>query len=78
MKQSGSEIFKTLMLLGFKLLVSEATHLKGGHLDQAWLRSTDSSNHTQLYCPYYTCKDHDALLFCMYDVMKNPGMQTFG
>jgi hypothetical protein len=67
------EIFATLRSLGFNLLINEATHLKGGHLDQAWLRSSKESSLVQLYSPYYTCKDHDALLFSFYDPTTEQG-----
>ena len=59
------EVFQMLQCMDFKQIVSEATHYAGGHLDQAWLRSTEVYN-TQIYIPYYTCKDHDALLFTLY------------
>ena len=49
---------------GFSQHVFEATHLLGGHIDHVY------SNHDQaiytldiiLYSPYYTCRDHDAVL----------------
>jgi hypothetical protein len=62
--------------MGFKLLVSEATHFDGGHLDQAWLRSittTKDVHSIELYSPYYNCKDHDALLFSLYDPRTEQG-----
>ena len=73
--QSNHGIFKTLRSLNFVLLVDEATHLKGGHLDQAWLRNSNQKHDIQLYSPYYTCKDHDALLFSLYDPTTEQGIQ---
>jgi hypothetical protein len=62
-----------LIARGFKLLVSEATHLGGGRIDQAWFRgSAVGSTSLELYSPYYTCKDHDALLFTAYDESTAP------
>ena len=62
------EALTNLIARGFKLLVSEATHLGGGRIDQAWFRGTAvGSTSLELYSPYYTCKDHDALLFTAYD-----------
>ena len=60
-------------LEALKLLVSEATHLGGGRIDQAWFRgSAVGSTSLELYSPYYTCKDHDALLFTAYDESTAP------
>ena len=50
--------------IGFQQLVDEATHIQGGHLDLIF------SNHTafsyeidvKIYSPYYTYRDHDAIL----------------
>ena len=66
------DVFLTLRSMGFKLLNSEATHFRGGHLDQAWLRSREE-NTIQLYSPYYTCTDHDALLFTLHDSQTDQG-----
>jgi hypothetical protein len=61
------EVFKTLRTMGFRPLTCEATHLAGGHIDQAWLREGDMDGTVQIYSPYYTCRDHDALLISMVD-----------
>ena len=53
--------------MGFHLIRDQATHLAGGHLDQAWLRDASKEYIIDEYSPYYTCKDHDALLFTYYD-----------
>ena len=49
--------------------MSEATHLAGGRIDQAWCNYMGGpvGVDVKLYSPYYTCKDHDALLFTTYD-----------
>jgi hypothetical protein len=53
---------KFLLNSGFKQLVHEATHINGGHIDHVYLRTDESMNATfELYSPYYTAKDHDAL-----------------
>ena len=76
-RSPSHDLFITLKSLEFKLLVSEATHLDGGHLDQAWLRimhpSTKDVHSIELYSPYYNCKDHDALLFSFYDPRTEQG-----
>ena len=55
------------------MIVSLATHIKGGHIDQAWLRCKTNHYDVQLYSPYYTCKDHDALLFSLYEPSTEKG-----
>ena len=57
-------IFSSLEKYGFKQLVSESTHIQGGHIDQVHVREADSILRVdvELYSPYYTAKDHDALL----------------
>ena len=76
-KDPDHEVFKTLRTMGFspltseemrnKKMTSEATHFDGGHIDQAWLREGDMVSNVELYSPYYTCRDHDALLISMVD-----------
>ena len=67
------EIISALTTSNFKLIVSVATHIKGGHIDQAWLRCQTDHFDVQLYSPYYTCKDHDALLFSLYEPSSEKG-----
>ena len=58
--------FEFLRQKGFKCLLSEATHIDGGALDQAWLRTTPDAPHVTnavINSKYYTAKDHDAILF---------------
>ena len=51
-----------LLQNNFKQLVREATHIDGGHIDHVYLRSEESLQaELELYSPYYTAKDHDAL-----------------
>ena len=51
-----------LLNSGFKQQVEEATHIDGGHIDHAYLRTEDKIQvHTHVYSPYYTSKDHDAI-----------------
>ena len=55
---------KSISLLeqkGFKQLVKEATHIEGGHIDHVYIRSEGLSATVEMYSPYYTAKDHDAL-----------------
>ena len=61
--EKAKGVAKMLEDCGFTQLVTQATHLKGGHIDHVY------SNHDpaffevdiMLYSPYYTCHDHDAL-----------------
>ena len=65
-KSKNHEVFTALKSMGFNNCINEATHIAGGYIDQAWLRSTKPNN-VQPYSPYYTCKDHDAILITIYD-----------
>ena len=49
---------------GFKQLVTESSHIQGGHIDQVYVREVDCPLRVDvtLYSPYYCSKDHDALL----------------
>ena len=67
------QVFLTLKALGFSQIIDEATHIEGGHLDQAWLRSEKESCSIEIYSPYYNCKDHDALLCTIYDPSTEKG-----
>ena len=61
---------KTLKMLresGFHQIVKEATHIHGGHLDHAHLRSDSHMATVELYSPYFTAKDHDALCILIED-----------
>ena len=49
-----------LKKLGFKQIVREATHIEGGHIDHIYVRGLKIMD-MELYSPYYTAKDHDAL-----------------
>ena len=57
----NSRSTKFLLQKGFKQLVKEATHFDGGHIDHVYLRSEGLLATVELYSPYYTAKDHDAL-----------------
>ena len=72
-KQPNHEVFRELQSMGFNCLVEEATHYNGGHIDQAWIRSSTGVHNLDLYSPYYNCKDHDALLFTYYNPEKETG-----
>ena len=60
----SNKLVKTLEGLGFKQLVQESTHIKGGLIDHVYLREskTSVSVDCSLYSPYYCAMDHDALL----------------
>ena len=48
---------------GFSQQVHEATHFKGGHIDQVYSNHNPSQVNVviSLYSPYYLAKDHDAI-----------------
>ena len=63
-------VLTTLRSMGFILMISEATHTAGGHIDQAWLRNSSDSkqvSETELYSPFFNATDHNAILFTHYD-----------
>ena len=58
-----NEITKLLEGLGFEQLVTEASHLLGGHIDHVYSNLHHWSRlnvNIQMYSPYYTSRDHDA------------------
>ena len=65
-KNDRNVISQGLQQMGFVQLVTEATHIEGGHIDHAyWLDKTGEWEKPQLerYSPYYS--DHDALLLTL-------------
>ena len=66
-EQNQNNIAQFLKYNGFSQHVLEATHIDGGHLDQVYFK--DESRRTAIdvlmYSPYYTAKDHDALLLTL-------------
>ena len=62
--QKRNSIAQFLNNSGFSQHVLHATHLEGGHLDQVYFRDQSKTRiiDVLMYSPYYTAKDHDALL----------------
>ena len=61
----NNEVTRLLEGLGFKQLVTEASHLQGGHIDHVYSNLQYCSRlkaHIQMHSPYYTSHDHDAFL----------------
>ena len=60
----NNKIIHTLEEFGFKQLVQEGTHIKGGLIDHVYFRQIDDQVcvDCSLYSPYYCAMDHDALL----------------
>ena len=58
------KLIATLESFGFRQLVQEATHIKGGWIDHVYIREIEMnmSVDCSLYSPYYCAMDHDALL----------------
>ena len=70
------KIFKELRNCGFKLITKESTHIHGGHIDQAWIKTQNEGGvefDISMYSPVYNCTDHDAILICA----KNPSADKF-
>ena len=61
-KQPKNILTTTLFDLGFQQLVKSSSHVRGGRIDHAYMRDSESqlSNlHLTQYAPYYS--DHDCL-----------------
>ena len=60
-RNKQNKVAKCLASLGFRQLVKEATHIEGGHIDHIYVSRGIESSDIQIYSPYYTALDHDAL-----------------
>ena len=61
-----NKVTKTLKQMDFDLVIREATHILGGHLDHAYWRDPEGMWGVPIverYSPYYT--DHDSLLITL-------------
>ena len=74
-RNSDHEVFEALQQMGFQLLTTQATHIEGGHIDQAWFKGVDPTlkSDVAIYSPYYTAKDHDAQLVTVYGAETEHG-----
>ena len=54
--------------MGFVMIHDLPTHIKGGHIDQVWVKIRDENIHVESedYSPYNTSKDHDAALVTIF------------
>ena len=63
-KKNANSITTRLLDLGFKQLVTEATHIQGGLIDHVYWRNSRTPQFqepiVERYSPYYS--DHDALM----------------
>ena len=65
---------KHLRTLGFRQLIEDGTHIEGGHIDQAYFRSNNHQDAiAEIYSPYYTAKDHDAICISVEGTEKSQG-----
>ena len=66
-KKKSNTLIQSLLRLGFAQRVNEATHFQGGLIDHAYHRNgiTEFEVEVNLYSPYYTAFDHDALCIIM-------------
>ena len=63
--QRNCDVIQMLYDQGFQQLVSEASHIQGGHIDHVYsnLDPKVFQVEVMMYSPYYTYHDHDA--FCI-------------
>ena len=63
-----NKLIKTLEDHGFEQFVKEATHIRGGLIDHAYVYKTKElvDVDVSLYSPYYCAKDHDAILIYLH------------
>ena len=63
--ERNNDITRMLESQGFEQLVTESSHLQGGHIDHVYsnLDPAIFKVEVSMYSPYYTCRDHDA--FCI-------------
>ena len=62
LKEPQNRLTMLLTRMGFKLLMNEATHIQGGHIDHAYWRNFSNTwlePAIDRYSPYYS--DHDAI-----------------
>ena len=65
-KEPKNRLTNLLIRMGFKLLIHEATHIQGGHIDHAyWIDPAGWWQYPTIerYSPYYS--DHDGLLITL-------------
>ena len=64
-ERRSHKLIQSILSLGFKQKVLQATHIKGGMIDHVYFREGEAYNEVEvtMYSPYYTAEDHDAL--CM-------------
>ena len=60
-------LVRSLEEQGFTQYVTEATHLRGGLIDHAYIRRGvhDIDINVSIYSPYYCARDHDAILISL-------------
>ena len=67
LKKKSNQLIQSLLKLGFEQKVAAATHFHGGLIDHAYYRDDKAGFDVEvnLYSPYYTAFDHDALCIIM-------------
>ena len=66
MREPQNRLTTLLTNMGFKLLITEATHIQGGHIDHAYWIDPEGcwqSPTVERYSPYFS--DHDSLLITL-------------
>ena len=66
-KKKSNQLIQSLLKLGFEQKVTAATHFHGGLIDHAYYKDGKAGFDVEvnLYSPYYTAFDHDALCIIM-------------
>ena len=66
MNHEKNRMSKGLEMEGFRQMIKEATHIRGGHIDHVYWKDENGvwkDPQLELYCPYYS--DHDASLITL-------------
>ena len=66
MNHQKNRMSKGLEIKGFRQMIKEATHIRGGHIDHVYWKDENGvwkDPQLELYCPYYS--DHDASLIML-------------
>ena len=70
-KQHNNRLTQSMYDENYKLLTKTATHIKGGHIDHAYIKNAKAT--MNLYTPYYS--DHDALRVVVEEVLVSDEWQ---
>ena len=63
-EHKNHSLIQSMLASGFDQKVTRATHIQGGLIDHVYFCAGETLNdvEVQMYSPYYTALDHDAIL----------------